>query len=128
MRNLYLITFKSILFLMIIFSIQSCIEKAGVKIDGQISSSKREDFHELNNLVIKCLKSSDNDSLKFIMSKEMIENDYTVHEANSLGTALKLADYSLLNEYYIVKDKAQKDSVTTIAGPVKGKGAYNLSF
>jgi hypothetical protein len=117
---------KNCFFLLILISLQAC--KPGVWSNSNISEGKRDDFHAMNANVMRALLINNTDSIGIYLSKELIDNPSTLRQSELLSNALKADNFSLLDEYYIVKDYKHADSTTYIKSSRKGNGAYTLSF
>ena len=128
MRYLNLNIFKPLFFLFTVVALQGCVEKPGCQINGQISQGKRDDFHAMNARVLKYLKANSMDTLSADLSKDLIDYSGTLRQVELISNQLKSSDYSLLDEYYIVKDTTNVDSTVSIASPEKGRNAYKLLF
>jgi len=126
MRNQYLSNFKLFFFISFIIILQSCADKPGVWHNEQISAGKRGDFHKLNEQALKGLKSGSMDTLNFLLSKELIEDANINREVELVGNQLKAADFTLLDEYYIVRDSTRTDSSINIPSPQKND--YSLTY
>jgi hypothetical protein len=93
-----------LLCLLSIFSvIKSCNSYTpGIWINGKIESGKREDFHALNDQLLKGLKANNPREVEAVMSKDMIEDNGRLRQIELCGNRLKEGDYKLLDEYYVV--------------------------
>lgn len=128
MRYLNLNTLKPLFFLFAMIALQGCVEKPGCRTNEQISKGKRDDFHAMNARVLKYLKANSMDTLNFDLSKDLIDYPGTLRQVELISNQLKTNEYSLLDEYYIVKDTTNVDNTVRIVSPEKGENAYNLSF
>jgi len=66
-------------------------------------------------------------NLAILMSKELGESNYTNRIVDQLSYALKNDEYTLMDEYYIVRDSTKSDTVTT-RSPVNSKEVYSLRY
>ena len=101
--------------LLSIFSvIKSCNSYTpGIWINGKIEHGKREDFHALNDQLLKGLKANNPREVEAIMSREMIEDNGRLRQIELCSNRLKEGDYKLLDEYYVVhKDSDILDATT----------------
>ena len=128
MRYLNLNKLKSLIFLFAAIVLQGCVEKPGNYVNGQISKGERDDFHFMNARVLKYLKANSMDTLSVDLSKDLIDYPGTLRQVELISNQLKNSEYSLLDEYYIVKDTTNVDSTVRIASPEKGENAYKLLF
>jgi len=128
MRYLNLSTLKPLFFLFAAIALQGCVEKPGYYVNEQISKGDRDDFHTMNTRVLKYLKANNMDTLAFDLSKDLIDYHGTLRQVELISNQLKTNDYSLLDEYYIVKDTTNVDSSVKINSPEKGGNAYKLLF
>jgi len=128
MRYLNLNTLKPLFFLFALIALQGCVEKPGYYVNGQINEGQRDDFHAMNARVLKHLKTNSMDTLSFDLSKDLIDYPGTLRQMELISNQLKANDYSLLDEYYVVKDTTNVDSTVRIASPEKGENAYKLAF
>lgn len=113
-------------FLLSVFLLQSCDdETAGSWKNEKIKASKREDFHALNDQAFIDLKANNAKHLHYLMSKELIENNYTLRQVELISNHLKENDYTLLDEYYVVNRWRDNDTIT---GALKDIKSYNLYY
>jgi hypothetical protein len=98
-------------FLLLIFALQSCKEKPGTWKNDQISSGKRNDFHELSKQAFFDLKANNLLHLKVLMSKELIDNPGTERMVELISNRLTDNKYEVLDEYYVVNKKKDNDTV-----------------
>jgi hypothetical protein len=112
MKILTLNQFKALLFSALFLAFQSCVITPGQWKNDQISSGKRDDFHQLNATALKYLKANDPKGLKAVLSKDMIEagND---REVELISNRLTDNEYKLLDEYYVAH-KYQDSSMDTV--------------
>jgi len=110
----------------VVILLQSCTQsKPGWWKNEQISSGKREDFHQLNTVALKCLKDDNYKFLKTLVSKELMESNYTIRQAESISNRLNANDYTLFDEYYAINKWKSAD---TIINKVVNKNSYNLYY
>jgi hypothetical protein len=124
MKTLHLKQFKIALFFVLFFVLQSCVVTPGTRKNEQISSGKRENFHQLNSEALKYLKANDPKGLKALLSREMIEknNEKTVE---LISNRLNDNAYDLLDEYYVVHKYKDTDTVRATNGNIN---RYNLLY
>jgi hypothetical protein len=116
------------LLLLVAVSLQACIKKPGIWSNSQISQGNLDDFHTMNAGLLEALKRNNTDSINSFLSKQMIEDVESLRKEELVSNALKSNNYSLLDEYYVIKDYAHTDSTTTIKPVHQGKNAYGISF
>src|ERR1700744_3055134 len=120
--------------LLSIFSvIKSCNSYTpGIWINGKIEHSKREDFHALNDQLLKALKANNPHEAEAVMSKEMIEDVGRLRQIELCSNRLKEDEYKLLDEYYVVhKDSDILDAAKrskTIRKKDASINAYFLNY
>jgi len=127
MKHLYLYPKLLIVLLLMLPLLQSCEPNAGTWIDEQISSGKRDDFHQMNTAALEYLKADSMSALSNMLSKELLDEQYTNHTVDEISNDLKANDYKLLDEYYIVRDTSKEDTVRITASK-HSKDIYNLEF
>ncbi|NCD72319.1 hypothetical protein [Mucilaginibacter agri] len=96
---------KSIALFALVAVLQSCDlmqEKPGIWKDDKIAESKRKDFHELNDKLLKSLKDNTPDQTDFLLSKDLLENNYHKRVVELITNQMKLSDFALDKEYYVV--------------------------
>ncbi|HAL81375.1 MAG TPA: hypothetical protein DCO83_03375 [Mucilaginibacter sp.] len=98
-------------FLLLIFALQSCKEKPGTWKNDQISSGKRNDFHELSKQAFFDLKANNLLHLKILMSKELIDNPGTERMVELISNRLTDNKYDVLDEYYIINKYKDADTI-----------------
>ncbi|MBS7565998.1 hypothetical protein KHS38_16445 [Mucilaginibacter sp. Bleaf8] len=103
---------------------QSCSTGPGVWKNDEISSSKREDFHEMNKELLEALKAGNPQLLENIMSHELLEDHSLNREAHLISLRMKNDNYHMLNEYYMVHDRRGAHS----AGGHIGSDKYTLEY
>jgi hypothetical protein len=111
----------------ILILLQGCNDSPGTWVNKQISSGKRDDFHKLNTEALQYIKADDMNDLSILMSKELAAENYTNHTVDLISNELKANDYTLMDEYYIVRDSTKADTVNA-RSPTGGKTAYNLQY
>ena len=128
MKPFNLNTITLCLLLLAALTLSGCIEKPGSYINAQISAGKRDDFHAMNQQALKYIKSDNMDTLGYQLSKELLEDAATLRKVELISNQLKSNDYSLYDEYYLVKDTTNADSTTRILSPNRGANSYRLAF
>lgn len=105
-------------FLLLAFILQSCSNpKPGVWKNDQIDAGKRSDFHSLTEQAFVELKANNPKHMSAYISKDMIDNTIgTIRTVEHISNSLKMSDYKLLAEYYIVNKWKDKDTVKNVAG------------
>ena len=124
MKTLHLNQFKTVLVCGLLFVLQSCVITPGTWKNEQISSGKRDDFHKLNDDVLKYLKANDPKGLRIFSSKEMNERN-NARLVDQVSNRLTDNEYSLLDEYYVVHKYKDVDTVATKSGSVN---RYNILY
>jgi hypothetical protein len=124
MKALHLIQIKTALFFGLFFVLQSCVVTPGTWKNEQISSGKRENFHQLNVEALKYLKANDPKGLKALLSKEMIGRN-NEREVERISNRLNDNEYNLLDEYYVVHKYKDTDTVRATNGNIN---RYNLLY
>jgi len=104
----------------------SCSDpKPGTLKNDQIKAGKREDFHALNEQAFADLKANKPKWLHDLLSKELIESNYTDRAVEHISNSLKVSDYTLLDEYYVVNKWKNAD---TIMNTNAGIHSYDLYY
>eukprot|EP01037_Dinobryon_pediforme_P003733 gene3733-3779_t len=96
---------------------QSCVVTPGTWKNEQISSGKRDDFHQLNDKALRLLKADDTKGLKSMLSKEMNAGNND-RQIELIGNRLTDNDYDLLDEYYVVHKYKDTDTVNIKDGNI----------
>lgn len=111
LRNLFLLT-------SLVLILQSCSDpKPGVWKNDQIDAGKRSDFHALTDQAFVELKADNPKHMNAFISKELMDNQpATIRSVEHISNSLKLSDYRLLDEYYIVNKWKDKDTLKNTAG------------
>lgn len=105
--------FLCILFSGFLLISQACKpSQPGIYKNDQIPSGTASKLHTINTELLSALKVNDVERLENIMSQELIADRERLSTAEHISNHMKDADYSLMAEYYIVKD-------TTAAGTGK---------
>ncbi len=112
------------LFIATVF-LQGCWKPAGSWKNDQISASKRSDFHDLDDQLLKYLKADDYISLKTIESREIIENGSGEKEVDEISNLFRKSDYKLADEYYVVNKYKDFD---TVLNHSKSINNYNVLY
>lgn len=116
---------KLITLLLLLFILQSCVDKPGVWKNEKIAAGKRSDFHELTTDALYWLKANKFKRMKFIMSKELNQNSYTERTIEHISNYLNDNKYSLFSEYYIINKSRDAD---TIKSADNGINSYSLVY
>lgn len=112
MKPINLYPVKLIGLLLLLAFLQSCLgEKLGTWSNDQINAGKRADFHNLNDQLLRGLKTNNMDSLGYMMSKDMVEDGRTGSSVQLISSYMNDCDYTLLDEYFIVKFPPAFDSL-----------------
>ncbi|RKR85204.1 hypothetical protein BDD43_5466 [Mucilaginibacter gracilis] len=77
----------------------------GVYKNEAIKSSKRDEFHKLNNQLLDAIKANKVYAVEDLLSKELLANDEYKRTVELANVQSQLGNYLLLDEYYIVSDK-----------------------
>jgi hypothetical protein len=109
---------------LLVIALQSCSENPGSWKNEQIKAGKRDDFHELNNQALKALKAGDVKALAPIISKELDENTYTNRQAELIGNRLTDNEYVLRDEYYVVNEYRDFDTIKTTGSGINSHAFY----
>ncbi len=105
--------FKFWAFAGLAIAMQACSPpKPDVYKDGQISSGKRSDFHELNKSALNYIKANNLKELQEMMSKEMIGRPGNERLVELMSNRLADNPYDIVEEYYVVNKHKGKDSLT----------------
>jgi hypothetical protein len=125
MKTLYQNTIKLILFALVAIPLQGCIKQPGAWRNDQISGGKRDDFHNLNEHLFNDLRSNDKNDIKFLESKEMLQDPSNLRQIELVGNRVKIADYDIYDEYYIVNKHRNTD---TVGNPSAGINSYKMIY
>lgn len=99
------LTLLSSLFLSTILFLQACKPpQPGVYKNDQIPSGTASKLHDINTELLSALKLNDIERLENVMSPDMITDRERLSTSERISNHMKEADYSLMAEYYIVKD------------------------
>jgi hypothetical protein len=115
--------FKLFSYLLIIVCLQSCSTEVGIWRNEQINQSKLDDLHQLNRQVFECLKSNNTKKLESYLSKELLDDRYTLQAVGTLNNALQRDSFMRLDEYYVQNKYILADTIT-----VKNNGINNYSL
>lgn len=116
---------------------QACKQaEPGVYKNDRIPSGIANKLHPLNKDLLSALKVNDLDRLELLMSQELIADRERLSTAEHISNHMKDADYSLLMDYYIVKDTTAagtgKDTPDKHAGVIQerdmGINNFDLQF
>ncbi|MEZ2335209.1 hypothetical protein AB6735_06220 [Mucilaginibacter sp. RCC_168] len=111
-------------FLLVLATLQSCEPtQPGSWKNEQISNPDK--FHKLNDELLKQLKVNDEKQLENIMSNDFINTLYKNRHIELVSNRVKVNDYILLDEYYVVNRYISGD---TISSGVKGPAGYSLTY
>lgn len=83
----------------------------GTWINGNIPSGKQSRFHEMNDFVFASLKANDEEKLQDMLSKDMIDNNYTKRQVELISLKMKKDDYTIMDEYYVVNKYIDRDTI-----------------
>jgi hypothetical protein len=86
---------KLITLLLLLFILQSCVDKPGIWKNEKIAGGKRSDFHALTTDALYWLKANKFKRMKFIMSKELNQNSYTERSIEHISNYLNDNKYSI---------------------------------
>lgn len=116
------------LFLSIALLFQACKPpRPGIYKNDQIPSGTAGKLHSINAELLSALKVNDVERLEILMSQDMIADRDRLSTSEHISNHMKDADYSLLAEYYIVRDTTIKP-----AGVLKerdmGINNFNLEY
>lgn len=126
MKHLYPHNFKLWITLFLFALLSACAPpKPGVYKDDQISSSKRADFHKLNDEALAQIKGGNLKEFQMMMSQDLIDRPGNDHLMELIGNRLADHPYKVLEEYYVVTPKKGQDSI-----PASGTGLnrHTLKF
>jgi len=105
-----------LLYLLILLGLQSCKPaEPGIWKNEQIKPGKRQDFHTTNNRLLSALKAGDNHTVEDMMSAKMLDNVDKL-QIIQIGNHLNSADYQLLEEYYVVHDNLNYQTIQSNFG------------
>jgi hypothetical protein len=82
----------------------------GVRKNEDIKAGKREEFHQLNDQVLKSLKAGDVEGLKSLRSADEAKQNIS-KLVDSISKQLTTNDYHLLDEYYVINKYADSDTI-----------------
>lgn len=105
--------------------LQGCWKDAGCWKNGQINSSDRADFHKLDDQLLGYLKNDDNDHLKFLEARELIDDGSVNKSIDEISNLFRKSDYQLSDEYYVVNQYKDAD---TIHNHLPGINNYNVRY
>lgn len=125
MKTLYPNTIKLILFTLLATSLQSCIKQPGAWRNDQIPGGKRDDFHKLNEQLLRNLNSNNSDGIGNMESQEMLDDKSNLRLIELVGNAVKATDYDIFDEYYIVNKHRNTD---TVGNPSAGLNSYKMIY
>lgn len=126
MIKLYPSFVKMLAFLWVVFTLQSCEPtQPGSWKNELIDKSDREKFHQLNDELFKQLKANDVKQLENIMSKDFIERYNEKRQIEFVSNSAKIANYDLLDEYYVVNRYTNADTIQT---GTKGPNSYTITY
>ena len=124
MKALHTNLIKIALFLGLFVTLQSCVLKPGTWKNDRIASGKLDDFHNLNKEILKFLKADDTKGIKILCSKEFNADNHE-RQIELVSNRLTDNDYSILDEYYVVHQFKDTDSVIAKSGDIK---RYNIYY
>jgi hypothetical protein len=116
--------FKLSAFAILLVIFQSCTLVPGVRENDDIKSGKREEFHELNAMVLKHLRADNTKSLNSLLSKDEAKRSIS-KLVDSISKQLKDNQYKLLDEYYVINKYADSDTIIA-TGPNVNR--YGLKY
>jgi hypothetical protein len=91
----------------------------------KIEAARREDFHTLNDQMMKGLTANSPFMMESVMSKEMIADNNRLRTIELCSNHLKEGTYTLLDEYYIVnKERGNK----TLEAKTPGINNYIVNY
>ena len=104
--------------------LQACKPAApGIYKNNQIPSRTASKLHALNAELLSALKENSIERLENIMSQDLIADRTRLITSRHVSNHMKDADYSLMAEYYIVKDTTAtgtgKDTPDPHAGTIQ---------
>lgn len=129
--------FTCILFSALLLIFQACKPpQPGIYKNNQIPSGTASKLHQINTSLLSALKVNDIEQLELLMSQELIADRERLSTAEHISNHMKDADYSLMAEYYIVKDTTAegtgKDTPDKHAGVIQerdmGINNFDLQF
>ncbi|MEO6851343.1 MAG: hypothetical protein ABI203_03630 [Mucilaginibacter sp.] len=110
----------------IVFALPGCApDKPGIYCNEQIKAGKRSDFRDLNAKLFEGLKANNANKLEGIMSQEFINDPTKLRQIELLSNRLKEADYDILDEFYIINNPKDKN---TIKVTDRGINNYDLHY
>jgi len=105
--------------------LQSCWKESCVWKNELINPSDRADFHKLDDQLLEYLKNDDNDHLKLLEAKELIDDGSVVKSVDEISNLFRKSDYKLCDEYYVVNKYKDAD---TILNHLQGINNYNVRY
>lgn|GEM_PF-396396 len=85
--------------------------KPGTYANDKIPASQASNFHDLNKQLFEGLKANSKKQLSGLLSKEMIDNNSNLKDIEVVSNHMKEGDFTLQEEYYLVKRKPGKDTL-----------------
>lgn len=125
MKTLYPNTIKLLSCLLLTATIQSCVKQSGAWRNDQIPGGKRDDFHKLNTQLFNDLRSDNKNDVGFLESKEMLAVPSSLRQMEWVGNRIKVADYDIYDEYYIVNKHRTYDTVGNASARIN---AYKIIY
>lgn len=105
---------------------QSCFWKeSGTWKNENINSSDRADFHQLDGQLLKYLKDDDNEHMKYLEARELLDDGSVEKAVDEISNLFRKSDYKLYDEYYAVNKYKDAD---TISNHLKGINNYNVMY
>jgi hypothetical protein len=119
MKTLHLNPFKVVLVSVLFFAFQSCVTTVpGSWKNSDISSGRRDDFHQMNTEALRILKANDPKGMKLLWSKDMNAGNHD-RQVELLSNHLNDDTYQMLDEYYVVHKYKDTDTVRIKSGDIK---------
>ncbi|UOE50681.1 hypothetical protein MTO98_06285 [Mucilaginibacter sp. SMC90] len=125
MKTLYQNTIKLIPFILLTVSLQSCIKQPGSWRNDQIPDGKRNDFHKLNEQLLRDLHTGNADDISNMESQEMLDDKSNLRLIELVGNAAKTTDYEIYDEYYIVNKHRSTDTISNLSA---GINSYKMTY
>lgn len=131
MKNLHPTLIKRLGYLLLVVLFQSCGTKSGTFKNNEIGSGNRDEFHNLNTQLINALRSKNKEEQKNLESKAMLDDPRTLRQLELVGNRVANIDYTILDEYYVVKRSAPGQDIIrydTIANTSAGINSYKFIY
>ncbi len=115
-----------VIFLALILIFQGCFWKeSGSWKNDKINSSDRSNFHELDEQLLKYIRDDDNEGMKNIESRALMEDGSAASAVDHISNLFKKDDYVISDEYYAVNNYKDADTILNKSQSINN---YNLRY